>query len=554
MKIKKITFQNFNAYGNQLQTLEFNNDNSFDLIYGKNGSAKSTLKEIIEFAIYGKVINKNLKDLPNRINKNLKVEIDLEINGKNLNIQRALEPTLFKVELEDDDKFSNKANKSKQQELIDELIGIPQLLFNNTIAVSINNFKSFVELSPDDKRKIIDKIFGIEIINKINEDVKNEVKLTNKNIELLNNKIDILNNQNSELKNKIASILKQLKEKIQIDINKIDEKINDLNIINIELSKKEKELSSKINKIEANILKIKNLVQKNKYEQSSIEEKINLFSKNQCPVCGSPFNTDDFKKLLDEYKKEFNEKESLIKEYLVKLNKLDEQLLKYRQKYNEILKEIKNIEFKISELVYEKKSISNKEINDNTSELKSIIKSNLKKIKEFKTDLITFENEKDIQNKLMEIFSDKGFKKYYIKTLLPTINKKIPEYLKKINVNYNVKFDDNFNAKITSLGDEIQVHTLSTGEKKKIDISVLISILYFLKLKIPSINLLFLDEVFSSLDIESIDNLLLILKDLSKELNFHTFVINHSIMDENLFDNCYFIEKINGFSRIKKNI
>ena len=75
MKIKKVVFRNFGSYGNKTLNLELPVDPAFFLIYGKNGHGKSTLSDVIKFAIYGRLDSKKLREIPNRLNKNTYVQI-----------------------------------------------------------------------------------------------------------------------------------------------------------------------------------------------------------------------------------------------------------------------------------------------------------------------------------------------------------------------------------------------------------------------------------------------------------------------------------------------
>lgn len=52
MNIKYIEFKNFQSYGNQLQRIDFSDSSNFAVIVGDNGAGKSTISDIIKFAIY----------------------------------------------------------------------------------------------------------------------------------------------------------------------------------------------------------------------------------------------------------------------------------------------------------------------------------------------------------------------------------------------------------------------------------------------------------------------------------------------------------------------
>lgn len=101
------------------------------------------------------------------------------------------------------------------------------------------------------------------------------------------------------------------------------------------------------------------------------------------------------------------------------------------------------------------------------------------------------------------------------------------------------------------MGVEIPVQSLSTGEMKKVDFVVLISIMKLMKLKFSTINLLFLDELFSSVDPEGVQSILKILQKNSRAMGLNIFVINHAPMPHEIFDWKLDVSKTNNFSSIK---
>ena len=97
MKINSIEFKNFASYGNSIQKIEFKDEAELYLTLGKNGNGKTTIANSIIYALYGKVEGVKLSDLPNRINKELWVKINLQCKDINVVIERGLSPGKFKV-------------------------------------------------------------------------------------------------------------------------------------------------------------------------------------------------------------------------------------------------------------------------------------------------------------------------------------------------------------------------------------------------------------------------------------------------------------------------
>jgi DNA repair exonuclease SbcCD ATPase subunit len=93
--------------------------------------------------------------------------------------------------------------------------------------------------------------------------------------------------------------------------------------------------------------------------------------------------------------------------------------------------------------------------------------------------------------------------------------------------------------------------TLSTGERKKADFIVIVAIIKILKLRFPQLNLLFLDELLSSVDADGVHNILKILSQVIKDSKINTFVINHTVLPHELFDKKIQIYRENGFSKLE---
>jgi ABC-type Mn2+/Zn2+ transport system ATPase subunit len=74
-----------------------------------------------------------------------------------------------------------------------------------------------------------------------------------------------------------------------------------------------------------------------------------------------------------------------------------------------------------------------------------------------------------------------------------------------------------------------------------------------MKLKFSTINLLFLDELFSSVDPDGVHGILKILKKNTREMGLNIFVINHAPMPHEIFDWKLDVSKSNNFSSISIN-
>jgi len=151
MKIKEIEFKNFASYGNKTQKLTLTGEKAeLYLTTGKNGDGKTTIANAIIYALYGKLEGVKLADLPNRINKGLLVKITLQCKNIEVIVERGLSPTVFNVTLNGVE-YDKAGKRSVQDYLEEEIYGIPYHVFKNIIILSVNDFKSFLTMTPGDK-------------------------------------------------------------------------------------------------------------------------------------------------------------------------------------------------------------------------------------------------------------------------------------------------------------------------------------------------------------------------------------------------------------------
>jgi DNA repair exonuclease SbcCD ATPase subunit len=187
------------------------------------------------------------------------------------------------------------------------------------------------------------------------------------------------------------------------------------------------------------------------------------------------------------------------------------------------------------ELIVETKSFDIEEFQNTIKELSEK--------KEISSDKISSCKEKELYYKeLNRILSEDGVKRSIIAGIIKPINHFIAENIKKMKIPFEVVLDETFTAKIKSLGSELDHDSLSTGETKRINIAILIAYLKLIRSK-KSINILFLDEVFSSIDLEGIDSILLLLKSFANEYNINIFVVHHAILSQEMFDRILQINK-----------
>ena len=550
MKIQSIELKNFASYGNKIQKIEFEEDKSeLFLTLGKNGEGKTTIANAIVFALYGKVEGVKMSDLPNRINKELWVRIKLQCKSTTVEIERGLAPGIFKVLLNGVE-FDKAGKKSVQDYLEEEIFGIPYHVFKNIIILSVNDFKSFLTMSSNDKRQIIDKMFGFSIINEMQTAIKDERRSLKNDIDSFTRELSQINENVESVKDKLEVLMEESQEK---DKQKIQE-LKDSLIKYDENKKKLEEAQAKITENLGNFaidLQTKQSTESElKYKLTELKKKLELYENNTCPICESTLSGDF---------------------HIERKGEIENELSTLPERLNDATKIVENIKESITDL-----RIKDRAVRDKVSTLNTNIrnfKNELIRIKDAIQGTADFSHlaqiikDFEIQEKQKEIFKDEksndyvflemieevlgedGVKNLAIKTILPGLNANIAAMVQTMHLHFHIRFDEKFNCIINHLGEEINPMTLSTGERKKADFIIIIAIIKILKLRFPQLNLLFLDELLSSVDADGIHNILKILSQVIKESKINTFVINHTPLPREIFDVEVQIYRENGFSK-----
>ena len=544
MKLKKISWKNFKSYSNAMTELVFGNDPSLNLILGTNGTGKSSIADCIIYALYGKIDGTNNSDIPNRINKNFYVKIELECNGHEIVIERGLAPSVFSVTI--DGVIVDTAGKNNVQAMLEEnYYKIPYSVFKNMLVLSINDFKSLIDLNPSDKRNIIDKIFGFTEYNMMLKLIKEDIKMLDGSISSNEGSLKTATINIEKYEQQLLEL--KSNEVSQEEIDELTERINEvkkLKATNEENIKKLDDVRKKLDKqtTEKN-MDIRDL--KRKIEDN--KKKIKLIDLKKCPTCGSSLDTDEFHKERERLVIENESCEKNIEELTSIINDLSNKMRAVDSKKNVFVDAINKsgLTDLVSDLKYK---VSLKK--NNSQPLLNLKESLDKQISQLNEEKELLSKRKMVYDCVMQILGDGGIKEYIASKYIPTINQIISEMMDFMDINYNLVFDKTFKATITSNGYNVTYNSLSTGEKKRIDFATVVSFIKLLKLQLGDMNLLFLDEMLASIDINGVSDMMVILKDLSTELNMNIYLIHHAQVENVVFDNVLETSKPDGFSKI----
>lgn len=554
MRIEKIEFKNIFAYGDKLNTIEYSSEGKLILLKGKSGTGKSAIMSLPILALYGKSDKIPKTAIANRINKNGLIRAFISKNGHQYIIERTYSPTSLKV-FKDGKDIENYGTKDAQEYINKEIVDIPQSTFTNILAISMKRFKSFLTMSPYDRKTIIDNIFSLEIVNQVYEKIKEDSKGVGNMINADNATLFSLT---KNLENATAELMKlQESANLSADISKIEEnnaKISEYNETIKNDASTYQALYTKFLECSNKITTLQDSIKATDNEIVQYQNKLMLYNQDKCPVCGASFSSDEYVELKEKLNNALAEKitdkekqEKEVETYENLKTQINTYLTQVNQKVIELQKEV-------SKLASDNAIIQAS--SNNTAEFKSInnlIEKTQAQIDQTKTNISENTAKFDDLQKLLLVYSIDGIKQRVINNYMPMLNNEIQKNLEYLNFPYRLSFDNKFDPILLDMNNEIDVTTLSDGEMTRVDLVVLCGLLKILKFKYPSINTFHLDETLSTLDAEIGFIVLNFLKKFAKEENLNIICVSHVDFSAESFDEYIEVRREKGFAELIKD-
>ena len=163
-----------------------------------------------------------------------------------------------------------------------------------------------------------------------------------------------------------------------------------------------------------------------------------------------------------------------------------------------------------------------------------LITDNEIKLKDLEKQLQQYDREIAEWNDMGELFG-KTLRYNLLDTLIPHINKSINFFIGRLEQNYTIKYDQEFKAHIYVDGwdKEISYNNLSTGQRKSLDLAIIFGILQNIIANVD-LNILFLDELFSNMDVNARNIMISLLQENMGD-DKTIFIINHAEMGDDMF-------------------
>ena len=539
------------------------------MIIGSNGAGKSTILDALTFVLFGKPFRKiNKPQLLNSINgKECVVEIEFETNNKKYKVVRGIKPNVFEIYCDNICLNQDSASKDYQEHLEKFIIKMCYKSFCQIVILGSASFVPFMQLSPADRRTIIEDLLDIQVFSVMNNIVKK--KLSENREALEKNKLEISSKKDKEqyVSSMIGNLKKNNKEKRdELSGKYVEHKkmFEALQAEIIDLTDKSNEQQQQIStlydlkKRHNKLLILKSKIETNKCRH---EKELSFYSTNEsCPTCrqtiDEAFRSEEVKKTTAKLSEFESGIENITKEIDGCISDIDNKENIVRE-INQIQQQISNKSVMSHSIIdqqallvkeIEKLDDSNNLMTTNKQELKNV-KNAIEKLEKERLDLLA---QKQYIDTGIMLLKDGGIKTKIIKQYLPIINKHINKNLIQMGFFASFNIDENFEEHIKSrYCDDFSYQNFSEGEKTRIDLAILFTWRQIAKMRNSvNCNLLIFDEIFDgSLDTNGTDEFLNIMCNMLEDTN--TFVISHKtdqLVDK--FKKVYRFKKQKNFSHL----
>ena len=567
---KTIRWKNILSTGNSFTEIRLDKSPN-TLIVGNNGAGKSTLLDAICFGLFGKPFRKiNKPNLLNSINNQAGVvEIEFSIGKKQYKVIRGIKPNIFEVYL--GDKLLDQDAKAKDyQEFLEKFIlKLNYKSFTQVVILGSASFVPFMQLTPADRRAIIEDLLDIGIFSSMNGLVKEKMAIikdlttkTKYEVDLTNERINFQKQSIEEHKNRSDAEITKKQKEVTDSVDQIFTLERDIELIGKHITVLQSKVSDQVS-VQKKSAKLLQLEAKLESRIKKIDKEVTFYEEHtDCPTCkqgiGEEFRTEQVSTLT-----------TTRSEVTTALSDIATQITATSTRFEEIQNVLKHITAHNNEVVKHNSTISaiNKFVTKLQKEIeelqthKDTSEEDNEKLKELREQLATLSNkmeqlssEKQYYEFAGSLLKDTGIKTKIIRQYLPIMNKLINKYLTAMDFFVNFNINENFEETIKSRHrDEFGYANFSEGEKMRIDLALLFTWRQIAKLKnSTNTNLLILDEVFdSSLDTVGTEEFLKLIHEMGTDTN--VFVISHK--GDQLFDKFRSVikfEKKNNFSQVAK--
>lgn len=565
---KTIRWKNLLSTGNVFTEIKLNRSPN-TLIVGENGGGKSTLLDALCFGLFGKPFrNINKPQLLNSINKkNLVVEIEFAVGGKDYKIVRGIKPNVFEIQVGGEVINQDAAARDYQKYLEESVLKLNYKSFTQIVILGSASFTPFMQLPPGTRREIIEDILDIQIFTTMNTVLRDKMTELKDNIQDADSKLEVLKQKASIQKEYVDTLEANREKRVDEILGRIadgERKISSLTDLANDVERQKvsvEETQTSLGDLATKQKKLESFKTKFSTQLRELRKEVSFYEEtDECPTCRQGIAHDHKETIVSSRQEKIQELSEGMEKLQGEFTKLEELISENEKLSAEISRLNKEIIGYNNEMIVQQRLIQalNLELADITTKTADIDEEK-KKLKSLAKEVLSQNEEKAKLNEekhYMEVVStllkDTGIKTKIIRQYLPVINKLVNKYLQAMDFFVQFNLDEKFDETIKSRHrDDFSYASFSEGEKQRIDLALLFTWRTIAKMKNSvATNLLILDEVFdSSLDNNGTDYVMSLLDTIGEDTN--VFVISHK--GDQLFDKFRSLikfEKKNNYSEM----
>jgi DNA repair exonuclease SbcCD ATPase subunit len=452
----------------------------------------------------------------------------------------------------DDEDISQRLASQADAEIL-KLLGMDYELFTSTITVLQGLPSNFSTMMPTVRKQMIENMLGfslwdeikslLEVFTKKTNNERNTVsdKFTKEREKLIgmNSRLQALKEMGETQQQKVLDEIKQVRSELKPVLNKLKELESARAVISSSLSEVKQNISSLDFEYDGFVRRAKDL-------KTILKQKI-------CPTCKQDFPSSMIQESEDELNKISvdTEKISTDKDAWVKLR---DQIESIEQEKRFVEQSKTSFEKQLVKLA----ALMDTDAAGELSTLTKTVESLTESVNIIKSELDAVDKDLEYLKYLDALlkpsskFRGQILERYltYVNTILNRIS---PMILGKVGVNLVMADKKGVGVElvVTKEGKQVSYKSRSGGEKRRIDIVLILGFQKFLlDLHNISTNLLFFDEIMDPLDKKGVESVLYCLDSLFPQ-DMAIYIITHNESSKDLFDNILTVIKENDISRIE---
>jgi DNA repair exonuclease SbcCD ATPase subunit len=584
-KIKTLTVKNFMSVGNTTQAVDFDRQD-LTLVLGenldlggddsgaRNGTGKTTIINALSYAMYGNALTNIKKDnLINKTNqKNMMVTIDFEKDGETYRIERGRKPNTMRFfvgstekEITDDAQGDSRETQAE----IERMLGMSHEMFKHIVALNTYT-EPFLSLKANDQRTIIEQLLGITLLSEKADRLKDSNKATKDAITQEEFRIKAVGDANKRIEEQIEALKRRQtmwNTKHDEEIDKIQTAIEELQKIDIEAEIQAHQAFKAWDQTRKDLNELSSAITRSKMDLSREEKTISKVSaelvsleNHTCHTCGQEFHDDKHQQVLGSKQRDLATAEENQRTHAATLDELQQahsglgtlgpRPVTFYDTESEAIQHQATVDNLIKQLT--SKAAENDPYTEQIAEMQTTA------VEEISFDVINeLTNIKEHQEFLLKLLTNKDsfIRKRIIDQNLSYLNARLGQYLDRIGLPHQVKFNNDLTVSITELGRDLDFDNLSRGERNRLILSLSWAFRDVWESLYQPINLLFIDElVDSGMDSSGVENSLAILKKMSREAHKSIWLVSHKDELAGRVNNTLHVVKENGYTSYNTDI